>query len=130
MSVCVRINGKKRKLCAGDLDNLIMLQNRDIVAPLDFGASEASEKFTDEDFIECMVVTRSGLTLFDGVQIEKVITHQFYIRYYEGLTAEWWGLFEGRRMDIVRVEDLEERHEWMRLDCSETGTTEKQANDA
>ena len=131
MSTCVRIRGKKRKLCINDLDRVITLQNRNIIPPLDFGGCEASEEFSDDNDVEAMLVTRaSGYTVFDGTNTEVDISHQFYMRYDDSVSTETWILFESKRYDIITMEDLDERHEWLRLNCNVRGTTEKAVNDA
>ena len=125
MSVCVKINGKKRTLCAGALDRVITLENRAItVTPnnVDF-----VETFSAPVEVAAAIETSRGSTLFDGVNVEQVITHKFYIRYDSSVTAETWILFESKRYDIVDVENLEERSQWMLLRCNQKGLSAKAA---
>jgi len=118
----------KRRLCAADLDRLITLHNRNIKTPLNFGQTEATEDFTGAQDVEAKVETRTGVTIFDGSNVETIITHQFFIRYRPNITTETWILFEGTRYRIVYVDDLNEEHEWLRFDCCVRGTSANEAN--
>ena len=126
MAACEKIRFIERKLCAGDLRNIITLQNRSITAPnsgVDFG-----ESFSGDIDVWAACETKNGVSIFDETNVEKVVTHVFGIRYDSGITAETWILFEGRRLDIFNVEDLDERHEWMILTCGERGDESKSVN--
>lgn len=128
MAKCVKIKRKRRQLCIGDLDTEIVLQDRKIIAPtttVDF-----SENFTEAAIVWAKMDTGRGKTAFDDSEIETDITHEFSIRYLDGITAETWILFENRRFDIIDVEDMEERHEWLVLRCSERGPDSLAVNDA
>jgi hypothetical protein len=107
----------KRSLCASDLDRLITLHNRNIKTPLNFGQTEATEDFTGAQDVEAKVETRTGVTIFDGSNVETIITHQFFIRYRPNT-----------RYRIVYVDDLNEEHEWLRFDCCVRGTSANEAN--
>ena len=130
MSICVKIRGKRRTICIGDLDKEIYLADRAITPPV-FGSNDFTETFTaNTDPTWAMLETVNGKTWFDGVETEEKITHKFYIVYDENITAEWWILFENKYIDILNVEDLEERHEWMLLTCTERGLVANQASHA
>ena len=45
MSVCQNIQGRRRQLCAGDMDRRIILETRDIQAP-ESGTVDFKEDFT------------------------------------------------------------------------------------
>jgi len=128
MPKCVKLRRKKRQPCLGDLDTEITLQDRTITPPtitVDF-----SETFTENAIVWAKMDTVRGKTAFDESEIERDITHEFTIRFLTGVDAETWILFESQRLDIVDVEDLEERHEWLVLRCAKRGPTTQAVNDA
>lgn len=120
MSKCTRIHRKKRKLCIGDLKDEIILQNRAITAPV-FGSSDFDETFTNIVTVWALINTVSGKTFFDGVNTDINITHEIYIVYDATVTAETWVELKSRRIDILRVENLEERDEYLKLICTDRG---------
>jgi len=117
----VKIRRKKRQVCIGDLDTEIVLQNRSIVPPVS-GSSDFDENFTPNSTVWAAVNTVSGKTFFDGVGTETNITHEIFIRYDVTITAEVWVLLDSRRFDILDVEDLDERNEFMKLLCVDRGS--------
>jgi len=125
MPRCVRIKGKSRKVCLGDLDTLITLENRAIQAPV-FDAVDFDEEFTAPNPpVFAMLQTVSGKTFFDGVSTEQDITDWIYIRFDVTVTAETWvKLGDGSRLDILRVENLDRRSEFMLLHCTDRGDKE------
>ena len=125
MPRCQFIRRKNRKVCLGDLDNAITLENRAIQAP-DFDTVDFDEEFTAPNPpISAMIQTVSGKTFFDGVSTEIDITHWIYINFDATVTAETWVKFEdGRRLDILRVENLDERSQYQLLHCTDRGDKE------
>ncbi len=130
MATCVTIRGKRRSICAGDLDRMITLENRAIQAPTD--GVDYTELFTEKPVdasilspgdVWSMVETVSGATVFDGTNIERVYTHRFYIRWIAGVTAQTWILFDGDRYEIINVEDLDARREFLLLKATIRGTS-------
>lgn len=128
MAICVRLSRKKRKPCIGDLDTEIVLQNR-VITPLTTSV-DFQETFSTNATVWAMINTTRGKTAFDSSNVERDISHEFTIRFVSNITAETWVLFDGKRLDIVDVEDLEERHEWLVLRCAERGATTQAVNDA
>lgn len=131
MPRCIPLRRKKRQPCIGDMDNEITLQARAIKPPL--SGVDASEQFTDAasgDVIYALIETRSGETVFDDTNTERDVTHRFIIPFVDGITAETWISFNGDRFDILGVEDLEERHEYLLLRASNRGLDSNRANDA
>ncbi len=125
MSKCKFIKRKRRNICIGDLDTLITLENRNIQAP-DFNTVDFDEVFTEAvPDVWAMIETVRGKTFFDGVNTEKEITHLIYIMFDSTVTAETWVKFsDGRRLDILDVENLDERSDFMLLHCQDLGTKE------
>lgn len=129
MPSCVKLRRKRRQVCIGDLDELITLQDRKIT-PSSTGV-DAGETFTDTNpAIWAMVETVSGETIFDNTNTERDVTHRFTIRFIDGITAETWISFDGDRIDILNVEDYEERHEFLLLRASNRGVDTNEANRA
>jgi hypothetical protein len=101
----------------------ITLQNRDIMAPI-FGTSDFDETFSGDQVVQAIVSTKRGTTLFDGVATDNPITHKITIVFIAGVTAETWVLLNGRRLDILDVENCCEKDEVLILRCTERGTGE------
>lgn len=101
----------------------ITLQNRAIAAPV-FGSVDFGETFSDDQDVQAIVKTVKGKTFFDGVNTEKIITHEMCINYIEGVTSETWILFKGRRIDILNVINCCEKDKMLILICSERGVGE------
>lgn len=129
MPVCIKIRKKKRELCIGDMRDEIILQDRSITPP-DFGATDFTENFISTPPSWALVNTVSGKTYFDDINTEIDITHEIYIRFDATVTAETWILFDGRRIDILTTEDLDERHIFMKLTCNDTGESARAASEA
>lgn len=101
----------------------ITLQNRSIVQPL-FGGVDFDERFDGDNDVQAIVKTIKGKTFFDGVNTESVITHELLIEFIDGVTAETWVLFKGRRLDVLNVINCCEEDEILTLVCNERGTAE------
>jgi len=123
MAKCKFLKRPHRKVCLGDLNDLIILQTRDITEPL-FDTVDFDENFGDLPEVYAKIKTTSGRTVFDGVDTDVNVSHEITIRFDPVVTSETWVEFEGRRLDILRVEDLEERHEWQLLLCLDRGVGE------
>ena len=101
----------------------ITLQNRDIASPL-FGSSDFDEEFSGDQDVQSIVKTIRGKIFFDGVSTERLITHEMRLAYIEGVTAETWILFKGRRIDVLAVENCCETDAVLILTCSARGVGE------
>ncbi len=126
-SKCSRIRKKKRVYCSGDLRDMITIQNRDIVAPL--SGVDFTEDFTTNVETPSAVNTVNGKTYFDGVNEETPITHTVGFRFDPTVTSESWILFNGRRLDILRLENLDERSIWHHATCVDRGLDTKAASE-
>ena len=125
MPKCMPIRKKRRNVCIGDMEDEITLENRAIQAP-EFGGVDFDEKFTAiAEYSWALIETVRGKTFFDGTGVEEDVTHWVYINYDVTVTAETWvKLSDGRRFDILRVEDLDERSDFMLLHCVDRGNME------
>ena len=128
MPVCVKLRRKKRQICLGDLTNSIILQDRAITPPL--SGFDATETFTTNDTVDAKVDTSRGETIFDGTNTEVDVTHIFTIRFISGIDAQTWISFKSQRFDILDVENLEERDEFLKLRCTNRGVDTNAANQA
>lgn len=126
---CTTIRIKKRKLCAGDLRHRIELSNRKLVAPL-FNSVDFQENFKPNTTVSAAIETVTGKVYFDGASIENPITHIIYIRFDPTVTASTWIIFDERRLDILKVEDLDERKEFLKLTCLDRGLVSREASKA
>jgi SPP1 family predicted phage head-tail adaptor len=129
MPECKKIKRPKRILCIGDLDSLIKLHTRAISAPA-YGNVDFDEGFNDPPDTWAMVTTVKGKTFFDGAETETPITHEIGIRFDSTVTAETWITLNNERLDILNVEDLDGRQEWMWLQCTDRGDVAKDATKA
>lgn len=86
-----------------------------------FGITDFTEKFESTKEIWCAVKTSSGKSFFSAVNVDVAMTHEIGIRYDPSVTSETWLEIEDQLLDIIGVEDLEERHEFMVLSCAERG---------
>ncbi len=130
MSNCKFIRKKNRRLCIGDLIDWIIIHNRQIKAP-DFDAIDFDEDFTpvvpESPGRWSMINTIHGKTWFDGVSTEERVTHEIGIEFDPGVTSENWVEFEGQRLDILEINPLDERKEFMLLICTNRGLITKEA---
>lgn len=135
MPVCKKIRSVHRKVCAGDLDRVVTIQDRAIQPPTD--SVDYTLLFTDgvatpDGQIFASIKTVTGEEVFDGHNVGTPVTHHIIIPFIEGVTAETWvKLEDGTRLNIVQggVEDLDERNEFLLLRCTTTGS-ETQSNNA
>jgi len=125
-----KVRKKNRTACIGDLRDRVVLHDRRLVEPI-FGTSALSEKFTSRAVVWGAVSTVTGRTIFDGVSTDRVISHEVLLRFDPCVTSETWLVIDsGHRLDVVKVEDLDERHEWLRLQCVDVGLADLAATRA
>lgn len=118
-----KIRRARRELCVGDLRDRIILQDRSIQSP-EFESFDFSEKFESMGGVWASIQTVGGKTLFDGHQQRDLsVTHEVGIRYDARVDAETWLLMEdGRRLDVIDSENLDERSEWIVFQCTDRGS--------
>jgi SPP1 family predicted phage head-tail adaptor len=127
MSNCTKIGRPKREVCIGSMSNKITLYVRKIAAP-DFNDIDYGETLEEPRQVWAMVKTSRGETVFDKANLEQDITHRFYIRYISDVTFQDWLLFKDRYYNIVDVENLENRDEFLLLRCNLRGDKNTNVN--
>ncbi len=110
----------KRESSIGDMSDRIKLHIRAIKSP-EFGSQNFTEDFSGTKEVWASVKTVVGRTLFTGANVDVALTHEIIIRYDENVTSETWIEFQSNNLKIVTVEDLDNRHDFMRLKCTERG---------
>ena len=126
MPVCSKIRKKKRQVCIGDLRDRVIVEDRDLTAP--FVGVDASEVFSNSNTISAMIETVSGVEFFNSVNQAIDVTHFVYIRFDSTITVEKWiRLQNGQRLDILQVENLDERSSFLKLRCTNRGSDAKAA---
>lgn len=126
MTKCKRVDAAHRKLCIGSLRKPIQIQTRDITSPAD--AIDFGEDFNTLSTVFAMIETKVGETVFDQTNTEQIVTHRVYIRFLSTVTAETWLEIDGEKYDIVNVENLDNRDEYLLLRCNKRGTNTKKVN--
>ena len=122
MPKCVYKKKKILKICSGELTTPISIQTRSIVAPDNTNNdTDYDELFTSFSSFWSLVETVRGETIFDGSNIERVVTHRFYIHYVPELTFEKWIEYNGRRFMIVDVENIGEQNSYFLIRANVRG---------
>ena len=98
------------------MNELIELNTRSLTVP-EINSVDFGETFVITNSVYAMIETKIGASVFDQSNIERIVTHFFYIRYDANVTAETWINFRSDLYDIVDVEDLDARQEFMLLRC-------------
>lgn len=121
---------KHRRLCVGSMRDRIVISGRKILEP-EFGDVDFLGQFQDGVTRWATVNTIRGKTVFAGVGVDVALSHEIYIRYDKCVTSESWVVLpDNTRLDVVMVEDLDERREFMRLLCQDRGDKDKAASRA
>jgi len=120
-----------QKVAVGDMREKIGLNERSIRPPA-YGSADITEAYTLIANVWAKVDTldyqSSGRREFDGVDVGESATHAFTIRYRDGVTAETVIDYGGELYKILRVTDLDERHQFLKLDAKVLGDNDKAAN--
>jgi len=123
MPTCQLIKRKHRKVCIGDLNTFIKMQNRNITPPV-FGDVDFDEDFQDASEVWAKIDTKIGKTVFDGVNVDFSVTHEITIRFDPTVTTETWIEHDSRKFDIMMTDNFEERNEWLFMFCRLRGVGE------
>ena len=133
MATCKKIKRLEERVCIGSLNRKIIIYVRSITAPL-ADSVDYGENLSQPLTVWAMIETVNGVTTFDSSNIERIVTHNIYIRYRANITFENW--LEVPRInepvsqyyDIIRVENLDENYRFYKLICNLRGDTAKPVN--
>ncbi len=135
MAICQKIQSKRRRVCIADLDRQISIQNRAIQSPTNepdytelFSAGSSTSSGLVAGDVWAMIESTAGKTVFDTTGVERVVSHKITTRFFDGVTAESWILFNGNRYDVVSVENIDERGEYMVMRCVFRGVSTSSVN--
>ena len=118
---------KLRKLAIGDMRECISLEVRSI-RPGGFNKPQSfREVYTQIAEVFCQVDTTNGNVFFDEIEMSARPTHVFSIRYRDDVTTETRIRYKGKIYEIQRVEDFEERQEYLKLWSRPEGSDTKEA---
>ena len=113
----------------GDLNEQIIIWDRSITPPL-FNTSEQTQAYTNSLTIWAGVNTIRGKEIFNGTQLVGVMTHIILVRFdpARDITEQNVVEFKGSYYDILGVQNLEERDEWLELSCGILGDKTQEDN--
>lgn len=120
---------RRRKVPIGDMRTPVIIHKAEIMAPnvgVDFG-----RKITP--VVEpwwCKVTTVTGVYMFDSSNVEQIITHDFQGRFHPDVDRDMVIEQGGEYYKIISAEDMEERHEFLRLRCTVRGAISQEVNRA
>lgn len=124
---------KLKKNSIGDLRNRIIIQARSINAPL-FAHANFHQQFTEVkqtwSKVDTLEYSNSGEESFNKVDLTKVVTHIFTIRYDASnvLTAENFVEWRNNYYKILKTRNPEERNNYQELHCNLLGDKDHEAN--
>lgn len=127
MPNCKVINKGRTKVCIGAMRTIITLHVRSIVPPSG-DSTDFNESFTNPVVVKAQIETVPNIAVFDQTNTERLVSHIFYIRYRDDVTAETWIELNGDKYDIINTENIEERNQWLILRCNQRGIASKPVN--
>ena len=101
----------------------IQIQTRSAPA-VSFGNVDPDPEFVTKHTVQAIVKTPRGKATFDDVGLDEVVTHQFVLAWLDGITAQDWVFFKGKRYDIVNDMNCCERDTSITLFCRLRGDQE------
>jgi len=124
------IDKPRRVARIGQLSSVISIHDRNIVPPIST-MTDFTESFNNTLDVWAMIKSTGGKIFFDGVGTDVAISHEIYVRYDPTITTESWIELEDKMLlDIMNVENLDERNEYMKLLCRERGLSTLGASQA
>lgn len=127
MATCITKKRKATRVCIGSLNQQIELYSRAITAP-NANTTHYTETFTTVKTVWAMIETLPNVTIFDSSNVERTISHDFYIRFRANINAQNWIKYKGNYYDIVHVENYQERNQFLLLRSNVRGDATKPAN--
>ncbi len=102
--------------------NIGILRHRVIIQQLvntDDGAGGSIETWQDIATVWAAIEPLRDNERYTAQQVQSTLSHKVTIRYHEGVKPQMRLAYKGRIFDIVSAIDIEERHQWLELLCSE-----------
>lgn len=98
------------------LRHRITIQNR---SKVNDGFGQESQVWTDVANCYAQVEPVSGMSQEAGSAQQSPVKYQMFIRYRGGITARMRIIYRGLIFEIDAVTDMDERHKWIQLDCTQ-----------
>lgn len=133
MAICKKIRRVDKKVCIGAMNRKIILLDRSIVPPVN-GSVDFDEAFSGGKTVWANIVSKRGAVFFDSSNTANSNSHDIYIRYFPGLTAEKWVFLPAvdssvnAYLDILSVINLNEERKFYLLECTIRGDAAKPVN--
>lgn len=127
MPVCEKITGKKRLVCAGEMNRLITIFDKDIQGK---AIDNWDYKLTPFAEVFAMIQTTKGNEILGGLErptygsnVESVGIQNsyFYIRYLDGIQSHFTILYNENFYKILEIENLDDRNEFLLIRCAKRG---------
>lgn len=100
----------------GKLRHRITLQE---LVKTDDGYGGIVETWQDVATVWAAIEPLKGTERYQAQQVQSELTHKVTIRYRAGIKPQMRILYGNRVFDIEAVIDVDERHRWLELLCSE-----------
>jgi len=128
MPACKKIPVPRRGICAGDLDRRIKIKARSLL-PSTSGV-KVGESFATVKTVWAAMKSTKGRQSWYSTNLDKAVTHAFYVRWYDGIESNFWVEYKSENYDIVEVDNLDERGEFAVLYCNVKGDADSPVNHA
>lgn len=105
---------------------MVGLYTRDLTSPA-FNSQDNRQTYTLVDTLPAAAQTINGIDIFDSVEksgsdgIPSVATILFFVRYRADVTAENFLQYDGINYQILRVEPLDLRREYLKIFAASRG---------
>ena len=90
------------------------------VAGVRDASGQKAVTWTQEASPACHIRQLTGSEQVNANQLYGRATHLVTMRYMPGVSINWRLVYDGREFAIGRVNDIEERKQWIELTCAET----------
>lgn len=87
--------------------------------------------FSEAADVWAMIETARGVTMFDRMNVERVLSHRIYLYFDQRVidaVDDIWVRFNGNLLDIIDAQDFEGRGEFLELSCSFKGSDSVKGN--
>lgn len=117
----------KTQIPAGDMRHRIKIKQRDLTAPVN-DSPDFKQKYTTVFEAWAAIETIAPKTPFDGVNIEEIPTHRFYLRWLPKVSTTHVVVHDGNRYVIQRAENKDDLNMWLILHCVDKGDKDVEAS--